>query len=161
MYHSSQTFSRGAPKNFETLHYLIIAAVVPTFAFDIPVCAIQRDPGAIMGVMMVGLSAILSIYRSGLLKRVRFESQSHEYQVLLPDQDVLERGISNVRASVGMEGQTEKTFFAFVDFLFASVLLVATVLLYSTHRAVYWRGYEDPALIVVKTWGSLPMIMDW
>lgn len=161
MDHTSQTFSRGAPKNFKTLHYLIIAAVIPTFAFDIPVCAIDRNPGAILGVIMVGISAILSIYRSGLLKRAKIDDQSHEYQVLLPDQVALERGISNVRASVGMAGQTEKTFFALVDFLLASILLVATVLLYVTHRRYWGTKYEGSAIVVVKTWGSLPLIMVW
>ncbi|KAE9969376.1 hypothetical protein EG328_006880 [Venturia inaequalis] len=167
MDHSSQTSRRGAPQNFKTLHYLIIAAVIPTFAFDIPVYAIQRNPGAILGVIMVGISAILSMYRSSLLKRAKSYAQLHEYQVLLPDQDGLERGGSNVGASVGMTDQAEKTLFALVDFVFASSLLVATVLLYAMHGRIYvrygrthWaRQYENPALIVVKTWGSLPIIM--
>lgn len=170
MDHSSQTSRRGAPQNFKTLHYLIIAAVIPTFAFDIPIYAIQRNPGAILGVIMVGISAILSMYRSSLLKRAKSYAQLHEYQVLLPDQDGLERGGSNVGASVGMTDQAEKTLFALVDFVFASSLLVATVLLYAMHGRTtyvrygryYWAPkYENPALIVVKTWGSLPIIMTW
>lgn len=161
MDHSSQTYSRGAPKHFKALHYLIISAVVPTFAFDIPVAAIQHNPGSILGIIMVGVSAILSVYRSGLLKRAKSDGQSHEYQVLLPDQDILEQAISTVQAKIG---QTEKTFFAMVDFVLASTLLVATVLLYVLHGNSYSRYYgyhEDSGMVVVKTWGSLPMTMVW
>lgn len=110
---------------------------------------------------MVGVSAILSVYRSGLLKRAKSDGQSHEYQVLLPDQDILEQAISTVQAKIG---QTEKTFFAMVDFVLASTLLVATVLLYVLHGNSYSRYYgyhEDSGMVVVKTWGSLPMTMVW
>lgn len=157
---SNQAFSlpsSDTSRQFKTLHYLIIAAVIPTFAFDIPVATIQHNPGSILGIIMVGISGILSIYRSGLLLR----KQSNEYRIFLPDQDTFERGISNMRARVGKVGQTETTFFALVDFLFANTLLVATVLLYTSHGRSRWQYYEDSALIIVKTWGSLPLCLVW
>lgn len=151
----------GTPGLSKKLHYIIIAAVIPTLAFDIPVAAIQHNPGAILGVIMVGVSAILSVYRSGLLSRKKSDGQSYEYQVLLPDQDTLQSGISNVRARVGSVRKTEKTFFALVDFLFASTILVSIVLLYMTHGYYSRWYYEDPAIVVVKTWGSWPLCVVW
>jgi hypothetical protein len=143
------------------LHYTIIASVIPTFAFDIPVAAIQHNPGAILGIIIIGISSILSIYRSGLLSRKKPNGQGYEYQVLLPDQETLTRGIENVRSRVGSIGKTEKTFFALVDFLFASSLLVSVVLLYVSHGYYSRWYYEDPAMVVVKTWGSWPLCGVW
>jgi hypothetical protein len=142
------------------LHYLIIGSVIPTFAFNIPVAAINENPGAILGIILVGISAILSIYRSELLSHKKPDGQSYEYQVLLPNQDTLERGISNMRSRVGSVGKTEKTFFALVDFLFGSGLLVSVVLLYLVTGGGWYRWRESSEITVVKTWGSLPLIMD-
>lgn len=65
-----------------------------------------------------------------------------------------------MRSRVGSVGKTEKTFFALVDFLFGSGLLVSVVLLYLVTGGGWYRWRESSEITVVKTWGSLPLIMD-
>lgn len=134
----------------KTLHYILIATLIPTLAFDIPIIVLEMNTGAVLGVIIISLSTLLSIHRSGLLSRKHSSSQGYEYQVLLPHQETLD-----LRERVG-EG--ERMFFALVDGLFAILLTVATVLVYVLKGGGRW--WREPVeLVVVKTWGSFPLIL--
>jgi len=152
--------TQGIPPVHKTLHYVIILSLIPAIAFGVPAIVQHKNAGAILGVILVGLDSILSIYRSYLIRtkgvtRPSWMGQQHQYEALVPEHE----SFKHVNG-----GRTKAAILALCDLvlglgLLAAILMSLLIEFSIGARYHYWY-HRHVGVGVLIAYATVPFIVD-